>query len=115
MSKVELPLYALRAQIASAIDVLVQMTRFSDGRRGVTGIAEVLPRGEDGRYRVQDMFAYKLDEASDAKAGDLIWTGAKCTFRDEPGMRVLRGQAKLTGGIFSGEQGDVPAAGEVSK
>ena len=34
MSKIDLPLFALRAQIASAINVLVQMTRFSDGRRG---------------------------------------------------------------------------------
>jgi len=115
MSKVELPLHALRAQIASAIDVLVQMTRFSDGRRDVTGIAEVLPLSRDGGYRVQAMFAYELDEASPTKAGKLIWTGAKSAFRDEQGMRVLRGEAKLTGGIFSGERGDVPAAEEVGR
>jgi len=56
MSKVDLPLYALRAQIASAIDVIIQATRFSDGRRGLTEISEVLPLDDQGHYRLLDMF-----------------------------------------------------------
>jgi len=101
MSKLDLPLHALRAQIRSAIDVLVQMTRFPDGRRSVTGIAEVLDLDRDGRYQVQDIFRYELDEAGTTDSGRLVWTGAKSVFRDEAAMRVLRGEAVLTREIFS--------------
>jgi pilus assembly protein CpaF len=43
MSDVELPLWALRAQIASAIDVIVQTTRSADGSRLVSEVTEVAP------------------------------------------------------------------------
>jgi Flp pilus assembly CpaF family ATPase len=46
MSDVELPLWALRAQIASAIDVIVQTTRTADGSRVVSEITEVAPSGK---------------------------------------------------------------------
>ena len=41
MSGIELPLRAIREQIASAIDIIVQQSRFSDGTRKVTNISEV--------------------------------------------------------------------------
>jgi pilus assembly protein CpaF len=113
MSKVDLPLHALRAQVASAIDVVVQMTRFSDGRRDLTGISEVLELGEDGRYRLQDMFVYELDERADATVGRLIWAGAKSVFAEESAMRALRREAQLTREIFS-SGGGVPATGEAA-
>ncbi len=57
MSDVQLPLAALRAQIASAIDVVVQTSRLPNGRRAVTHIAEVCAL-EDGRnYRTRDLLA----------------------------------------------------------
>ncbi len=100
MSNVNLPLHALRAQVASAIDVMVQVTRFSDGRRAVTHIAEVLPLDDDGRYSIADMFTYQLDEKSDLSVGELVWTGAKSVFADDPRVRVLRKQMELTREIF---------------
>ena len=58
ISGVELPLQALRAQIASAIQVLVHTARSSDGARRITHISEV--RGlEDGVYRIEDILVYK--------------------------------------------------------
>jgi pilus assembly protein CpaF len=95
MSKIELPLHALRSQIASAIDVIVLMTRFSDGRRGLTEIAEILPLDSDGHYRVQRMFEYGLAPAgSDDKpsAGALQPTGKTSAFASEPKVRLLRSQ-----------------------
>lgn len=100
MSKVDLPLYALRSQVTSAIDVVVQMTRFPDGRRSVTGIAEVLPLDRDGRYAVRDVFLYRLGEDPGSDVGELIWTGAKSQFGNEPKMRVLVHEAELTREIF---------------
>lgn len=41
MAGMELPVRAIREQIASAVDVIVQLSRFSDGRRRVTGIVAV--------------------------------------------------------------------------
>ncbi len=102
MSKVELPLHALRSQIASAIDLIIQVTRFNDGRRGLTQISEVLPLDEDGHYRLQEMFEYRLAEGVEGKVGKggLVWTGRRSSFADEPKMRILRESWDLTKPIF---------------
>ncbi len=112
MSKVDLPLYALRAQITSAIDVVVQMTRFPDGRRDVTGVAEVGDLDAEGRYSVRDLFTYQLEEESDSPVGRLVWTGELSTFRDEPSVRVLRREMALTREIFSTAQQEQARAAE---
>jgi pilus assembly protein CpaF len=106
MSKIELPLHALRAQIASAIDVIVQVTRFSDGRRAMTQVVEVEPLGDDGKYRLRDMFVYKLaeDERGRAGIGDLAPTGRKSQFGAEPKIRVLRGQCGEAEVLFEPEE-----------
>ncbi|MCD6365095.1 MAG: CpaF family protein [Planctomycetes bacterium] len=98
MNEIRLPLHALRAQIASAIDVVILMTRFSDGRRGLTQISEVLPLDDDGQYRIEDMFTFEV--AGDNR-GKLEWTGAKSRFGAEPKLRVLRDQWDLTRNIFA--------------
>lgn len=84
MSKVELPLYALRAQVSSAIDIVVQMSRFIGGRRLVTQITEVDPLGEDGHYRFRDIFRLAPRAADDTKSEaardkslQLTWTGER--------------------------------------
>jgi pilus assembly protein CpaF len=103
MNPVELPLHALRSQIASAIDVIVQVTRFNDGRRGLTQIAEVLPLGDDGKYRLQEMFRYTLDEGAAGREGrgGLAWTGVRSSFADEPKVRILRDQWGSAAPLFS--------------
>ncbi|MFP4354611.1 MAG: CpaF family protein [Phycisphaerae bacterium] len=108
MNEVELPLHALRAQISSAIDLVVQMTRFSDGRRSVTQISEVLPLGDDGKYRLQDIFRYDLNDGEGGDGqGSLAWTGATSEFAPEPKIRILRPKWELTKPIF---QSDVTTA-----
>lgn len=57
MSDIEMPLIAMRLQIASGINLLVQVSRLQDGTRKVTHITEVL--GFDsttGTYQIQDIF-----------------------------------------------------------
>jgi pilus assembly protein CpaF len=56
MSSVVLPLQALRAQISSAIDLIVQTSRMRDGSRCVTHITEVLGLDVQGAYRIADIF-----------------------------------------------------------
>jgi len=105
MSKIELPLHALRSQIASAIDLIVQMTRFTDGRRGLTQISEVLPLDDQGHYQLAELFTYRLAEGEAGKAGrgELAWTGRKSTFGDEPKVRILRDMWKLTKSVFQAD------------
>ncbi|HEY1737392.1 MAG TPA: ATPase, T2SS/T4P/T4SS family [Acidimicrobiia bacterium] len=54
---VNLPIAAVRAQIASAVDIVVFVVRGHDGRRAVIEIAEVAPFGERGGLRVAARFA----------------------------------------------------------
>lgn len=58
MSSVELPLRAIRSQVASAIEVIVQAARLEDGSRKVMGFAEVMPLSEDGNYVVRDIMKF---------------------------------------------------------
>jgi pilus assembly protein CpaF len=77
MSKVELPLYALRAQIASALDLVVQMSRHVGGRRLVNQITEIEPLGDDGHYRLRDVFTSQVRPHE--KTMQLTWTGKRST------------------------------------
>ncbi len=58
LSGVELPLRAVRAQVAAAMDIIVCAGRFVDGSRKVTHISEAMPLDDRGDYRVQDLFVY---------------------------------------------------------
>jgi pilus assembly protein CpaF len=60
MSEIELPMVAIRAQIASALNIVICCARFHDGSRRLTHIAEVLPLNEKGDYRTQDLFVYTV-------------------------------------------------------
>ncbi len=58
MAGMDLPVRAIREQIASAVNIIVQQTRFSDGRRRVTSIVEV--DGMEGEVILtQPLFAFK--------------------------------------------------------
>ncbi len=96
MGEVELPLYALRAQVASAIDVIVQLARLSDGRRLVTQISEVAPLDDQGRYKLADIFTSDFAEG----AGQLKWTGVRSRFVDEPRIRQQAGALGQAADIF---------------
>ncbi len=60
MSGLELPIRAIREQIASAVHLIVQQSRFPDGSRKVTHITEVT--GMEGDIvQLQDIFLFKQD------------------------------------------------------
>jgi pilus assembly protein CpaF len=76
MGGVELPLVALRSQLASAVDIIVQTARLRDGRRKVTHITEVTGCDAQG-YRIKDLFAFDPSSTSGGAKDDyrLIPTG----------------------------------------
>ena len=58
MSGMELPLRAIRSQIASAVDIIVQIARLRDGSRKIINIAEVT--GMEGDIiTLQDLFYFE--------------------------------------------------------
>jgi len=97
MNPIEMPLHALRSQIVSAMDVVVQVSRFNDGRRGLTQVSEVLPLSEAGRYQAQDVFRMEFDQAG---GSSLEPTGKKSVFAGDPKMRALKNFWRLTKDVF---------------
>ena len=57
MSGMDLPITAIREQVASAVDIIVQQTRFACGSRKITKITE-LTGVESGKIQLQDIFEY---------------------------------------------------------
>jgi pilus assembly protein CpaF len=60
MAGYDLPLRAIRQQIASALDLIVQIERLSDGTRRVVGITEV-QRMEAEIITLQDLFVLRVE------------------------------------------------------
>ncbi|HYO55770.1 CpaF family protein [Archangium sp.] len=58
MSGIDLPMVAIRAQVASAIHFVICCERLHDGSRKTIALSEVLPLSEKGEYRTQDIFVF---------------------------------------------------------
>jgi pilus assembly protein CpaF len=63
MAGFELPVRAIRQQVASALDLIVHLERFEDGSRHVTAITEVQGMESDV-ITLQDLFDYEIDEVN---------------------------------------------------
>jgi pilus assembly protein CpaF len=68
---VELPLRAIREQISSAFDLLVQISRLVDGSRRITHVTEVL-RMESDVITLQDIFLAKPPDEGEASGGKAV-------------------------------------------
>jgi pilus assembly protein CpaF len=86
---VELPLKAIREQIASAIDLVVQVSRLVDGTRRITYVTEVL-RMESDVVTMQDIFRAKpVEDDAEVPAmgsrllGPLVCSGIIPGFMDK--------------------------------
>jgi len=84
MAGMDLPLRAIREQIASAVDVIVQLTRLRDGTRRVTHVTEV--QGMEGEtVTLQDAFLFDYSAGVDATGrflGKPVPTGVRPRFTD---------------------------------
>ena len=80
MTGYELPLRAIREQIASAVDLIVHTARLKDGTRKIVNITEVYGI-EDDEILTQDIFAFEQTGVDDGKIeGELKPTGIRPTF-----------------------------------
>ncbi|HEX5239990.1 MAG TPA: ATPase, T2SS/T4P/T4SS family [Candidatus Limnocylindrales bacterium] len=80
MTGYELPLRAIREQVASGVDLIVHTARLRDGSRKIVNITEVYGI-EDDEILTQDIFAFQQTAFVDGKVqGELRPTGIRPTF-----------------------------------
>lgn len=83
MAGMELPVRAIREQISSAIDLIIQQTRLRDGTRKITHITEV--QGMEGDIiTLQDIFVFKQTGIDDdgKVVGEFVATGVRPSFAE---------------------------------
>jgi pilus assembly protein CpaF len=97
MSGMDLPLRAVREQIASALDCIIHLERLSDGSRKVAQVAEV--QGMEGDVVVmQDIFRFVQTGYSDGHVlGRLQSTGIRPKFTEKIEQAGIRLPAQLFG------------------
>lgn len=99
MSGVELPMRAIREQIAGAIHVIIQTARLSDGSRKITCVSQIAGFKErTGEIELKDIFLFKqtgMDKEGKIE-GAFKATGFVPTFLEEIRLREI----KLPANIF---------------
>jgi pilus assembly protein CpaF len=85
MAGVDLPVRAIRAQIASSIHLIVQQSRLSDGSRRVTAISEVVGVDDDGDVELNELYSFvRLSTGAGGKiVGEFRASGYLPSFIDE--------------------------------
>ncbi|GGB43449.1 type II secretion system protein E [Flexivirga endophytica] len=79
MAGVDLPVRAIREQVSSAVDLIVQQTRLKDGSRRIVAITEVVGM-ESGVITLQDLFTFDYSAGRDEHGrfrGQLVPTGIR--------------------------------------
>lgn len=66
LNDAQLPVYVARAQVASAVDLFVQMTRFPSGKRCLTQIAELSDLDAKQNYVWQTLYKRSQEKASES-------------------------------------------------
>ena len=76
---------ALQHQIASAVDVIVQISRLQDGSRRITAVSEILGVSETGVYKVRPLFALPrlMKKADGTLVGQIQAVGNQPSFMTE--------------------------------
>ena len=84
MAGMELPVTAIREQVASAVDIIIQQTRYHCGSRKISKVTEVVGV-ESGTVQLQDIFIYDQSGVDDKGTvqGEFTATGNIPTFYEE--------------------------------
>jgi pilus assembly protein CpaF len=97
MANLNLPDRAVRQQIASAIDVVVQISRLSDGTRKITAVSE-LTGMENDVITMQDIFVF--DRTGVSPAGRVLGRFRATGIRPKCAERLAASGRPLTAGMF---------------
>jgi len=100
MTGVELPLKASRAQIASAVNLIVQISRLQDGSRRMTSITELT--GMEGEI-IQMQEIFKFQQTGMTPEGKIEGKFVSCGLRSAYTERFKQWGFDLPSSIFAGE------------
>ncbi len=102
MNDAGLPVYVARTQVASAIQIVLQLARLADGTRRVQTISEALGLDEHGEYRWQDLYCFhgRGRDATGRLLGDLRPTGVLPGFAREAWQMGYGEHVRLTTHLF---------------
>src|SRR6266513_2140680 len=91
MAGYDLPVRALREQVTSALDLIIQLERLHDGSRKVISITEV-QRMESDVITLQDLFTYEVDAGTNGEStvGSLKPSGLRPLFLDKFARRGVK-------------------------
>jgi pilus assembly protein CpaF len=105
MAGYDLPVRAIRQQVAAALDLIIHIERLQDGSRRVTTVTEV-QRMESDVITLQDIFEFRLQEVKEdgAVLGALGSTGLRPTFSKKFEKRGIA----LPESLFAGDPNPVP-------
>jgi pilus assembly protein CpaF len=102
MAGIDLPVRAIREQVASAVDLIVHQARLRDGSRRITHISEVV--GMEGDIvTMQDLFTFDYKSGVDEQGryrGTLKSTGLRPKFLDQ----LADSGITVPAGVFAFEQ-----------
>ncbi len=103
MSDVTIPVHVARLQVTSAVQLVVQISRLSDGTRRVWGISECTGVDMNHEYVLRDLYRFRLSgrDAEGRVVGSLEPTGETPTFADLPRQLGLGDQVSHTKRLFS--------------
>jgi pilus assembly protein CpaF len=98
MAGFDLPIRAIRQQVAAALELIVHLERLDDGSRRVTSITEV-QRMESDVITLHELFAYQIDGVLPDKTivGELRTTGLHPTFESKFRKHGIELPAELFG------------------
>ena len=115
MSEIEIPVYVARSQVASAIDIVVQLTRSNEtGRRRISSISETLRLSADQQYESRELYHLKPAKVKNGKAQNdlvkssladgvqlsLVESGTLPTFKSEPFVNGMNARIKHSAGLW---------------
>jgi pilus assembly protein CpaF len=103
MSEVELPVYVARAQVASAINLVIQLARYSeDGSRKISRITEACGMDSNNNYIFRDLFVTRIKGRTPQGRliTDLAAVGAVPSFAAEVGEYGLDGMVRHTADLW---------------
>ena len=110
MAGTELPLRAIREQVASAFDLLVYMERLEDGSRKVTSISEILGMEEE-TILMQNIFQFEQVDRDGRTIRELRPQGLR-----PMAMRKLeRANHYMPADFFESQQQPIPTAGRLTR
>jgi pilus assembly protein CpaF len=83
-SDIDIPLLAIKQQIASTINIVVHTSRYRDGSRKISHVSEVLGLSSTGDYRLEHLFIFKARTDDQGRViGHHQYSGKPPSFFDE--------------------------------